>query len=98
MYEAVGAVVLFNDAYGVFESAYPTIASGLKHLWGLIMPEYFWDGFRFDNKARMKIERASAQRRTKQIEAKYSSYSVADKLAIEKVYRQILRQVTARGL
>lgn len=94
MYRCIGAVANSYGAYQAFEWAHPAISSILKPLSGLLMPEHFWElGFKPKDAAKMEEEISAARQKLPTLRIKYSQYTLADKLAIEVAYFEILRIV-----
>ena len=97
MWKVIDRVAALGGAYGAFELAHPAITAIWKPLRGWLMPEYFWHyGFEPKDKKRMNAEIDAAHRKSKELELRYSHYPPASKLALEKAYREILREVESR--
>lgn len=63
---------------------------------GLLMPEYFWDlGFEPKNPERMRKEAEAAREKRSALREKYSHYTDKEKLAVERAYRAMLRELEA---
>ncbi len=91
MFKVVDKVAALGGAHAAFEAAHPAILSIWAPVRGLFMPEYFWDnGFEPKDTKRMEAEIDMARRKSKELEIKYSHYTTAQKLAVEKAYHEVL--------
>lgn len=93
-YKTIRVVAELGAAYATFEAAHPHITALWTQVYGLLMPEYFWDnGFRPKDIVRMQQEEREAHLKAKTLETRYSSYQDDEKLRVERAYREILEYV-----
>jgi len=99
MFKVVDKVASLGGAYAAFQLAHPAILSIWAPVRGLFMPEYFWDnGFEPKDTKRMKSEIDIARRKSRELEIRYSQYTTAQQLAVEKAYHEVLRVVEVSDL
>jgi hypothetical protein len=93
-FRVVEVVSALGGAAAAFEQAYPMIVALWGPVRGLLMPEYFWDrGFEPKDVEQMRTEAAAAHANASVLQAKYQLYTDAQKLAVERVYRAMLREL-----
>lgn len=95
-FRVVELVSALGGAAAAFEQAYPTIMALWEPVRGLLMPEYFWDrGFEPKDPEEMRKEAKAAREKRSALQEKYSFYTDKDKLAVERAYRAMLRELEA---
>lgn len=95
-FRVVEVVSVLGGAAEAFEQAYPTLLALWVPLRGILMPEYFWDrGFEPKNVEQMRTEAAAARAKASVLQEKYQLYTDEQKLAVERAYRAMLRELNA---
>jgi hypothetical protein len=93
-FRVVEVISALGGAAAAFEQAYPKILALWEPLRGVLMPEYFWDrGFEPKDAEQMRTEAAAARVKTRVLEEKYHFYTDEQKLAVERAYRAMLREL-----
>gem|GEM_PF-5875855 len=97
-FRVVEVVAALGGAVAAFEQAYPRILALWEPLRGLLMPEYFWDrGFEPRDPQQMRAEVAAAREKSSVLQEKYQLYTDEQKLAVERTYHAMLRELNANG-
>src|SRR5262245_39739624 len=95
-FRVVEVISALGGAAAAFEQAYPTIVALWGPVRGPLMPEYFWDrGFEPKDPRRMRQEAKAARAKRSALRERYLHYTDEQKLAAERAYRGMLRELKA---